>query len=529
MSIKADQLNTMSDSFAKMYAQEATKEIIKAKVAGKIFKMADFAKIRANPKQYEAEIARWKGAINKTFADKKEGQAASVAKKHMYLWGPEDEKPDTKYADLPVNGVPKDKAEIIALMKVGRLGPKFKRNPLKLTDADTRFDTVVQGISGALYNTLKDYIDAENNAKIAEGVEIARLTLAAALNAEMETPFIKGQWKDFKSVMAWIDVQTEITDKTEYMHELFEKMNEAFEGDNHVDAKCMEYRMALESLYIEKGIKFPDWEYGDEFAETFEADGYTPTLSFIFLWLMYKQIGKDQWLEIEEDFKREIGADNYHKEGWMKNKAKLYKLINKKAKKPNKAKIASLATDANDADDDDDEDDMTLEMEDGTILKIQPKFKGSKGVWRQNFTKQFNLQQGPNNKWQARRPNNNQRNGQNRFQGNNNTNNVSLNSKNFNNQSNNRRNNNRNDKPSPDQTWKCRKCENEGYNRIFRGDQMCPKHKWRPGYFNSIPIASVNAIESNDNNNLEHDQQKAALASVKMALYGDDELTDHSF
>ena len=74
----------LPDSFAKLYAQEATKEIIKAKVAGKIFKMADFDKIRANPKQYEPEIARWKGAINKAFADKSDGAAASIAKKHMF-------------------------------------------------------------------------------------------------------------------------------------------------------------------------------------------------------------------------------------------------------------------------------------------------------------------------------------------------------------------------------------------------------------------------------------------------------------
>ena len=37
MSFKADQPNMAPESLAKLYAQEATKEIIKAKIAGKIF------------------------------------------------------------------------------------------------------------------------------------------------------------------------------------------------------------------------------------------------------------------------------------------------------------------------------------------------------------------------------------------------------------------------------------------------------------------------------------------------------------
>ena len=289
--------------------------------------------------------------------------------------------------------------------------------------------------------------------------------------------------------------------------------------------------MALDSLYIDKAMKFPDWEYGDDFAETFEADGYTPTLSFIFLWEIYKQIGKTTWLEIEEEFRREIGTEKYNKEGWMQNKAKLYKLINKKYKKPSKAKVASLESKADD-DTDSDNDDIIFEMDDGTILKIHPKFKGSNGAWRQNFTRQFNLQQGSNSRWQSRRNNNNHRSdNNNRYQNNQNGNgNTSLNNKNYNNNANNnRRNNNRGDKPSPDQTWKCRRCENEGKNRILRGDQQCPRHNWRPRYFDSIPIAAIKSMETEKSETNEQEKQKAALASIRMQLYGDDELTDQSF
>ena len=533
MSFKADQPNMAPESLAKLYAQEATKEIIKAKIAGKIFKMAEFSKIRANPKQYEPEIARWKGAINKALVDTK--KATSIAKKHMYLWGPEDEKPDDKYAELPINGVPKDKTEIVALMKCGRLGPKYKRTPLDVQqDADEKFNTVVQQISGGLYTTLDDYIKPDTNKEIAEAVELAKLTLASALNAEMEGPFIKGQWRTFKSVMAWVDNQTEIVEKTEYMHELFDKITEAFDGDSQVDAKCMEYRMALESLYIEKGMKFPDWEFGDEFAETFEADGYTPTLSFMFLWVIHKQIGKTTWLDIEEEFKREIGAENYNKEGWMSNKAKLFKLINKKAKLTGKAKIASLADSGAVDEATTDDDDITVEMDDGTILKIQPKFRGTDGVWRQNFTKQFNLQQGPNNRWQRRRQQqqNRPRNdfgNQNRNQNGNNGNNSLIN-KNFNNSANNR-NGNKGNSPSPDQTWKCRKCENEGRNRICRGDQQCPRHKWRPRYFENVPLAAIKSVEANDSGDYNDEQQKAlaSLASIRMTLYDEDNATDEGF
>ena len=49
---------------------EAMKETVKARVAGRIFKMKEFAEMELNPDHYEAEILRWKTALEKTLTEK---------------------------------------------------------------------------------------------------------------------------------------------------------------------------------------------------------------------------------------------------------------------------------------------------------------------------------------------------------------------------------------------------------------------------------------------------------------------------
>ena len=153
--------------------------------------------------------------------------------------------------------------------------------------------------------------------------------------------------------------------------------------------------MALESIYIDEPITFKDWEHSDAKAEIFEAETYTLSLSFIFFWEIRKQLGPETWKKVEEEFKREIGNEKYNKIGWMQNKPLLFKII-KRLTKGNKAKVASVETSKNVESDDSDEE-VQIEMDDGMVLKVQPKFRGGDKTWKKNFTKKFNLAQSGNN------------------------------------------------------------------------------------------------------------------------------------
>ena len=496
--------------YLKAYSSEAAKEVIKARISGKVFKMADFETIQADPTKYVPELQRWKTAITKAL----KGDGYQTAIRHLFAWGQEDDLPDPKYEDLPTHGVPSNKKHLVAMMKYGRLGVKFIRSQRKETSPDTAFDEPIKYLSGGMYEKYVDYIDKDNLKQTREAVELVKLTLSAGLNNEMELPFIKGYFHDYKAVMQWIDRKTEMLEKKEYMHEIFQKLDESLSGDAQIDTKCMQFRMALESVYIDEPIKFPDWEYGDPMAQSLEKDGYAPPLSFIFLWEAYKIVkkllGHQKWIEIEEDYKREIGAANYDKKGWMENKPILYKLINKKLKNAPKAKLAPIATPGDDDQQNSDEEAL-IEMEDGCILQVRPKFRGADQTWKRNFTKKFNLQQSGNNRW-AQRPNKPQ------FKNNNNS------AANNNNNQNRQNQRNQNNGPSAEQLWKCRLCQNEGNGvKKFRGDQQCPKHKYRPKFFEGIKLAGFRQISSeNQNENDDNNEDPGTMNSINAIMFGNE-------
>ena len=498
--------NTSVSEYVKTFTQETTKEIIRARIHGKVFRMADFDKILANPAQYACEIHRWKTAIKKALKEDTSG----IGKKHMFAWGPEDERPEDKYSDLPENGVPSNKPELVAIIKLGRLGAKFKRQGLTNDSPDGQFNDPIKELSGGVVTTYEDYMDVTKNAEISKAVELIRLTLSAALNNEMEVPFMNGQFLNYRAVMEWVDNKTETAVKSEYMYEYFKTLDEAISGDGQIDSKCMEFRMALEALYIDTPITFGDWEHNDIKAETFEPEGYTPSQSFTFLWTMQKQIvkamGMKTWKEIEEEFKREIGATNYNKKGWMENKPILFKIIKRRCKDMNTAKIASVET-TNTSVDNNSDDEFDLELEDGSVLKVQPKFKGSGSTWKQNFAQMFNLRQTGNNRWQQRRNNQHQQNHRSHPQ------------------MNDRNSVEQQKSATADQMWRCFKCRNEGNPKKYRGDQMCPKHNFRPKWFNSIPLASVREVKpaSNGQNQTVDDKsgntKDGSLAAIRSVFF----------
>ena len=225
-------------------------------------------------------------------------------------------------------------------------------------------------------------------------------------------------------------------------------------------------------------------------------------------------LGVKLWLEVEEEFKREIGAENYNKEGWMKNKPALYKIIKKHQKKNPKASINSVET-ANVNENDDSGDEIDIDV-DGVVLKVQPRFKGAGTTWKQNFAKKFNLQQNGNNRWQRRTQQQNQQ--QQPFQ--NKSNNRFNNNSNRNNSRNNNNVDQRKSGPSADSKWKCAKCRDEGVTRELRGDQKCPIHKWRPSWFKNIPC--VNEIKPDEEN---HDENvvdnNGQLAAIRTCMHAD--------
>ena len=64
-------------------------------------------------------------------------------------------------------------------------------------------------------------------------------------------------------------------------------------------------------------------------------------------------------------------------------------------------------------------------------------------------------------------------------------------------------------------------------SRRFRGDQQCPKHKYRPGFFDSIPIAGVRELKpaSDGGNGASVDAIEQAnqgqLNAIRSVLYND--------
>ena len=251
--------------------------------------------------------------------------------------------------------------------------------------------------------------------------------------------------------------------------------------------------MILEQLYIDEDLTFPDWEIGDRKAEICDPEAYTPALSFIFLWRMYSMIDETVWKKIEDEFRAEIGNENYDRIGWQKNKPRLFKIIDKYTKNGQnlKGQIKSIQQEENETD----SDEIEVEMEDGTILRVQPKQSNNKSNWRQNFTKKFGLKQ----------------NGQ-RWKSQNQPNNTS-----------------RSNKKTPDQngTWSCRKCADEGQVRQVPNTMRCPVHKHRPSYLKALPLkAKINSVDQQNESTTKRDDL-GTFNSISTTFYGDtDESTE---
>ena len=481
---------------------EILKETTKAKIAGRIFKMKEFDEMDKDPDHFESEVRRWKTAVEKTVAEAEKDVV--VAKKHLYVWGREDGK--ATHPNLPRDGVPKDKVEFNALLVAGRLGRKWQREAPKASEADPKFDRATIELSGGVYATYNEY--KNDFAKISKSMETTRYLLAQSLNNEMSTLFMKGSFKDWKAVMDWIDKKTNIERKIEYMFEMFEKITEAVESKTHTDSRCRFFRMAMEQLYIDKPIKFPDYELGDMRAETLEAEDYTPALSYIFLWSVYRQIDIKVWKKIEDEFRKEIGHDNYNKEGWQENKVKLYQIIDKHTEKHKMSKgLVQAVQPKTDPDSDTDEDDLEIELEDGMIYKIRPKSRDSKNSnWKNNFTKKFDLQQ-KGQRWQ-KRPSNSGK---------------SIRTTKDQNRERFQENYKRNSDPNG--FWECRMCVADGRNGKVRNDSKCPTHRVRPGKLKNIPLARVNSL-ANQSENDNSVEQPGQFNSLRARFYGDLE-TDH--
>ena len=465
----------------KVMLAEAMKESVKARIAGRIFKMKEFKEMEADPDHYEVEILRWKTALEKAIAEKE----SSIAKKHQFVWGPEDNKPDK---NLPRDGVPTSKKEFVALLKAKRLGPKWRKEAPAENDPDAKFNDATKELSGGLYTTWDNY--KKETDKIHKAVEQARYIIGSALNNEMQTPFMKGYFKDYESVIEWIDQKTKFEKKIEYMADIFKKLSDAIDETTHIDTKCMNFRMALESLYIDEEIEFPDWEHGDRQAVLLEPEAYTCSLSHIFLWCMHRKIEPTVWKKIEDEFRAEIGNENYNCVGWQKNKPRLFKIIDKHTKNGQtmKGQIKSIQQ----PDEDSDQEEVEVELDDGMVLRVQPKFKDNRSNnWRKNFTQKFDLKQNGSTWKKANRSHTNSG--------------KTIQRKN----------------PDPNGTWTCRNCLAENKPAKVKNNMKCPIHKVRPNYLKEIPLAGrTNKVEQTENNQTSPDDP-GKFNSIRYNLYGD--------
>ena len=389
------------------------------------------------------------------------------------------------------------------------MGRKWKKDAPKHNDPDGKFDEATAALTDDVYTTYSSY--KTDQTKIAKAMESTRYILAQALNNEMSIPFMKGDFTNYKTVMNWIDKKTNIEKRIEYMHEMFEKITEAVESKTHTDSKCRSFRMAMDQLYIDKPLKFPDYEMGDMRAEILEAEDYTPALSFIFLWSIYRQIDTKTWSKIEEEFRKEIGHANYNKTGWQENKVKLYQIIDKHTDKHKTSKgLVQAVHQLNQSDSESDEDEIEVELEDGAVYKIRPKSRDSKSSnWKNNFAKKFDLHQ-KGQRWQRRSTNSGKAIKTSKEQ----------NRENF--EQNFRKNSN------PNGYWECRMCVSDGRNGRVRNDAKCPIHKIRPGKLKNIPLAKVNSVANqNQNSGDQSDEQPGQFNSLRARFYGGDFDTDH--
>ena len=465
-----------------LVVQEALREGVKARIAGRAFKMKEFSEMEDRPEHYEAEILRWKTALEKTIAEKD----SSIAKKHQYLWGPEDQKIKL---GLPRDGVPTTKIEFAALLKAGRLGPKWRRDGPKANEADANFNDVTKEISGGTYTTWAAY-HAEVQT-IHKAVEQARYIIAAALNDEMQTPFMRGNYKDYNAVIEWIDQKTSCEKKIEYMADLFQKLTDAIDETNYTDTKCLNFRMALERLYIDEELEFPDWENGDRKAAILDAEAYTPALSHIFIWQIRRQFDETTWKKIEDEFRAEIGNENYNRIGWQQNKPRLWKIIDKYSKKGSKGHVKSIQQN-NEHQNENPGDEIEVELEDGLVLKVQPKYNDTRQNWKKSFTKKFDLKQN-GQRWQknSRTPTNSGK---------------SI--------------------PDANGTWVCKKCQTEGRTNKVQNNMKCKYHNLRPFYLKSIPLAKINSVDQPNQNDQKSDDF-GQFNSVRTRFYGDTDSSEN--
>ena len=132
-------------------------------------------------------------------------------------------------------------------------------------------------------------------------------------------------------------------------------------------------------------------------------------------------------------------------------------------------------------------------MEDGVILRVQPRQGSSKSSWKQNFAKKFDLKQN-GSRWKK----------QNRSTTNSG---QTIQKKN----------------PDPNGTWTCRNCTSENKPAVVRNNMKCPVHKVRPNYLKSIPLAGkINTVDQLNTNEQQIENLPGQFNSIKLGgVYGE--------
>ena len=415
---------------------EAMKAFNKGQNTGTMFRL-DLDVLKANKINSESYVRIWLTAWH----NKLSNVELETIKKHYILWFGQQAVTPNGYPPL---GIPANRNQLVTVAATGKCGQEYAG----ITELDEQTELqLLSRISGdVIADATNDYYNRTNDIRIA--MDKFRHNCTVALGPKLSAPFDQGILTSYNQLIKWVYKKCNVTRSMESMADYFEDLDKAFNEDADTDCRILKYRMALNKMYQNgstTAIRFPDIE--DDPIQWAKAEEYSPILSLMFLYNIWKKMDKKTWTSIEDEFRGEIGGTNYTKANWMANKPRLFEIIDQKSKSSSSRATINRVQ----ADDESDEDKMEIEIEPGMVMFISPK--GPKNKRPQNWKSKVQ-------KFNA----------------------AAKRGQRSNNQSNNNGNNRTNWNNQPASYWNCKMCptDRNGQHQKHKRGQKCPKNGFIP-------------------------------------------------
>ena len=304
-----------------------------------------------------------------------------IAKRHQILWyGQQAQMP----AGYPLLGIPGSKEDLLLVAQTGKLGPEH----MDLTQIDDAAEVeLLTKISGKpITEANKDSHYYELAGAQRNAMDKFRHFATVALGESLNGAFDQGILRNYNQLIKWVYKKCNITKSTESMSDYFKELDQAINMEGDIDCRILKYRMVLNKLYTHGSrtdvVQFPDIE--DDPIIWTRKEEYSPIQSMLFLFNIWKKTDAKSWQNIEDEFRSELGGVNYTKANWMKNKPRLFELIDQKAKSNTSRSSINVVQEQ-----DEDEDKLEIEIEPGVIMYIAPKGpkKSRPQNWKQKVQK----------------------------------------------------------------------------------------------------------------------------------------------